>query len=90
MGFVGVNPDQNAMHFASAEGNFVITKFGFKEAAKAIADFPAIGRPSGYKDTRIKIVRDYLMVYKVLDTSIVIITIWDGRQHPLKLEKLLQ
>jgi addiction module RelE/StbE family toxin len=62
----------------------------FKEAAKAIADFPAIGRPSGYKDTRIKIVRDYLMVYKVLDTRIVIITIWDGRQHPLKLEKLLR
>jgi hypothetical protein len=30
------------------------------------------------------------MVYKELDTRIVIITIWDGRQHPLKLKKILQ
>jgi addiction module RelE/StbE family toxin len=62
----------------------------FKEAANAVADFPGIGRSLGYKDTRIKIVRDYLMVYKVLDTRIVIITIWDARQHPLRLEKLLK
>ena len=62
----------------------------FNEAADLISKFPKIGKRTGYKDTRIKIVRDYLMVYKEYDTQISIITIWDGRQDPLKLERILQ
>ena len=64
--------------------------FLFKNAANLISKFPKIGKLTGYKDTRIKIVRDYLMVYKEYDTQISIITIWDGRQDPLKLERILQ
>ena len=62
----------------------------FNEAADLISKFPKIGKLTGYKDTRIKIVRHYLMVYKDYDTQISIITIWDGRQDPLKLERILQ
>ena len=62
----------------------------FNEAANLISKFPKIGKLTGYKDTRIKIVRDYLMVYKEYDTQISIITIWDGRQDPLKLERILK
>ncbi len=62
----------------------------FIDAANLISKFPKIGKSTNYKDTRIKIVRDYLMVYKEYDTMISIITIWDGRQEPLKLKKILQ
>lgn len=62
----------------------------FNDAANLISKFPKIGKLTAYNDTRIKIVRDYLMVYKEYDTQIAIITIWDGRQDPLKLEKILR
>ena len=31
----------------------------FNDAAEIIAVFPQMGKPSGYKDSRIKIVKDY-------------------------------
>jgi len=60
------------------------------DATKAIANFPNIGKLTGYKNTRVKIVRDYLIVYKELENEIVLIAIWDARQNPLKLQKILQ
>ena len=62
----------------------------FIDAANLIAKFPKIGKPTGYKETRVKLVRDYLMIYKEEDTFVSIVTIWDGRQNPLKLEKILR
>ena len=62
----------------------------FNDATNSISKFPNIGKLTGHKDTRVKIVRDYLMVYKEYDSYISIITIWDGRQNPLKLVKILQ
>src|SRR4051812_15911834 len=60
----------------------------FNDAADIIASFPKIGKPSGYKDSRIKIVKDYLLIYKEFDTFISIITIWDARQNPIKLKNI--
>jgi toxin YoeB len=62
----------------------------FEDAVNLIAKFPKIGKPSEYKDTRIKIVRDYLLVYKEYKDLILIITIWDGRQNPLTLKNILK
>ena len=62
----------------------------FNNATNLISKFPKIGKLTGYKDTRIKIVKDYLIVYKEYESQISIITIWDGRQDPIKLEKVLQ
>ena len=62
----------------------------FIDAVNLIAKFPKIGKPTGYKETRVKLVRDYLIVYKEEDTFVSIVTIWDGRQNPLKLEKILR
>jgi len=39
---------------------------------------------------RIKIVRDYLIIYEETETQIFILTIWDSRQGPDKLKKILQ
>ena len=47
----------------------------FKEAVNIIKDFPQIGKQSDDKNTRIKIVRDYLIIYEETETVIYILTI---------------
>ncbi len=61
----------------------------FKNATRIIAEFPGIGKQTQDKTLRIKIVRDYLMIYQVTATQIQILTIWDSRRDPEKLEKIL-
>jgi addiction module RelE/StbE family toxin len=61
----------------------------FKESVKIIADFPQIGKPTEDINTRIKIVRDYLIIYEETESQIHILTIWDTRQDPEKLKNIL-
>ncbi len=58
----------------------------FEEATQLVAIHPNTGRLTDYKNVRYKIVRDYLMMYEVLGNQIHILTIWDNRQNPEKLE----
>ncbi len=63
----------------------------FKEAVKLIADYPEIGKPTDDKNARIKIVKDYLVIYEVDEKDrLLILTIWDSRQDPKKLERILR
>jgi len=62
----------------------------FKESIKIILDFPQIGKVTDDTKARIKIVRDYLMIYEETETQIFILTIWDSRQDPEKLKKILE
>ena len=62
----------------------------FKESIKIILDFPQIGKVTDDTKARIKIVRDYLIIYEETETHIFILTIWDSRQDPDKLKKILQ
>ncbi len=62
----------------------------FKIAIQTIVDYPQIGKPLEYNSVRAKIVRDYLIVYRVYDKYILIITIWDARQDHLKLQKIIE
>jgi len=60
----------------------------FKESVKIITDFPQIGKPTDDLNTRIKIVRDYLIIYEETESQIHILTIWDSRQDPEKLKNI--
>ena len=62
----------------------------FKESVKIIIDFPQIGKLTDETNTRIKIVKDYLIIYEVTETQIFILTIWDSRQNPDKLNKIFK
>ena len=62
----------------------------FKESIKIITDFPEIGKPTDQANTRIKIVKDYLIIYEETETQILILTIWDSRQDPGKLKEVLK
>ena len=61
----------------------------FKESVKLITDYPQIGKLTDDTNTRIKIVRDYLLIYEETETQIFILTIWDSRQDPDKLKNIL-
>ena len=62
----------------------------FKEAILLLRQHPYIGRPTDDALVRIKIVKEYLLIYEVTETSINILSIWDGRQDPSKLEDILK
>ena len=62
----------------------------FRETTKTISKFPKIGKPTNHRQTRIKVVRDYLMVYKEFENYISVISVWDARQNPVTLEKILE
>ena len=62
----------------------------FKEAINIIKDFPQIGKQTDDRKARVKIVKDYLIIYEETHNSIIILTIWDSRQDPKKLEKFLK
>ena len=61
----------------------------FKHAINIIAEFPRIGKPTSDKNARTKVVKDYLIFYQESKTTIFILTIWDSRQDPNKLKKIL-
>ena len=62
----------------------------FKEAILLLRTHPYIGRPTDDAPVRIKIVKEYLLIYEVTETSINILSICDGRQNPTKLEDILK
>lgn len=64
--------------------------FLFKEAINIISKFPQIGRPTDHQNVRVKVVRSYLIIYEDTETTIFILTIWDSRQDPNRLEELLK
>jgi toxin YoeB len=62
----------------------------FREAINIIKDFSKIGKQTDDSKARVKIVADYLLFYEETDDSIILLTIWDSRQDPKKLEKILK
>ena len=54
----------------------------FKEATLLLHEHPYIGRSTDDALVRIKIVKEYLLIYEITETSINILSIWDGRQDP--------
>lgn len=62
----------------------------FKQVVHLISNFPQIGKPTSDANARIKVVKDYLVIYQETDTQIYILTIWDTRQNPEKLKEILK
>lgn len=62
----------------------------FREALNLIRDYPQIGKQTDDQKVRIKIVKDYLLIYEETPDNILLLTIWDSRQNPQQLEKILK
>jgi plasmid stabilization system protein ParE len=63
--------------------------FAFEKIIETIAEHPKIGKLSGYNDIRFGILKPYLIAYQEFKSEILIITIWDTRQDPEKLKKII-
>lgn len=45
-----------------------------------LAEHPTVGRKTELLNVRVKIVRDYLILYEFSDTELIVLSIWDGRR----------
>lgn len=61
----------------------------FIQASELLSIHSLTGRPTTIEDVRVKIVRDYLMVYRSTNAEIQILAIFDSRQNPDLLEDIL-
>lgn len=52
----------------------------FSEAINLLSQHPKIGRTTTYENTRISIVRNYLIFYEATETELIILSIWDARR----------
>jgi addiction module RelE/StbE family toxin len=59
----------------------------FRESVRIIKDFPQVGKTTDEQSTRIKIVKDYFLIYDETETQILILTVWDSRRDPDKLKE---
>lgn len=53
---------------------------------QVLREFPYIGRPTQKTNIRSKVVRDYLVLYKITGEKIIVLRVWDSRQNPQKLK----
>lgn len=62
----------------------------FIKAVELLSIHPRLGRKTSEKEIRIKVVKDYLILYKYSDTELRVMSIFDSRQDPEKLKKRLK
>jgi plasmid stabilization system protein ParE len=56
----------------------------FREGVKLLSKTPELGSATKFPSVRFKIIRDYLVYYRINSDFIEIITIWDSRRNPKK------
>jgi addiction module RelE/StbE family toxin len=61
----------------------------FIAAAEFVAEFPLVGKKSNLENVRMKIVRDYLVIYEFDDEVIYVLRIWSTQQNPERLKEIL-
>jgi toxin YoeB len=61
-----------------------------KEAVELVARYPKIGKETDKAHVRVKVVRDYLIIYEEAPSQIEILTNWDSRQDPDQLDVMLE
>lgn len=56
------------------------------ESLILVSKHPLIGKRTDVENVRVKLLRDYLIVYEEAENEIVVLTIWDNRRNPESLE----
>lgn len=54
----------------------------FSKAIRQIQQRPGIGSPTQMEGVRVKVIRDYLIVYESLEDQLHLLAIWDSRRNP--------
>lgn len=54
----------------------------FSKSALILCEFPNSGILADFEAVRVKTIRGYQLFYKLVNESLVILTIWDSRRNP--------
>lgn len=60
----------------------------FIKAIEILAYYPQLGRKTDNEKARIKIIKDYFIIYEFDDIELRILSIFDTRQDPAKFKKV--
>lgn len=58
----------------------------FINSVNRLSENPLIGRKTDFEDVRVKIVRDYLLLYQFSKSELRLLSIWDSRRDESKIE----
>ena len=58
----------------------------FNEIMTLTTSFPYAGIETEFDNIRIRIVKHYKLVYRITDSDIEVLTVWDTRQDPKRLK----
>ncbi len=58
----------------------------FNDIMTLTVSFPFSGQLTDIPDVRIRIVKHYKLIYRITDTAIEVLTVWDTRQDPKNLK----
>jgi len=61
-----------------------------KDAVNWINTNPTVRRKTNYQGIFVKAVRDYQIIFEEDNTAIYVLTIWDTRQNPEKLNEIIE
>lgn len=61
-----------------------------KESLKLICKFPTIGKRTKKENVRVKVLRDYLIIYEITANEIVVLSFWDCRKNPEDLKSIVE
>lgn len=61
-----------------------------RQCIQLIAELPEIGKPTTLPNVKLKVLRDYFIVYRVNGDYLEVITIWDTRRNPENLGEILK
>jgi len=59
----------------------------FSERIKLLSEYPEIGRQTNDSKVRVTPIKDYLIMYEITTTEIIILLIWDSRRDESKFNK---
>jgi len=62
----------------------------FVSASELISNQPEIGRKIAKSNVRMKVVRNYFIIYEFNELEVDILIIWDFRRNPIKLKQRLK
>jgi addiction module RelE/StbE family toxin len=60
------------------------------ESLDLILKYPLIGKLTDKENIRIKVLRDYLIIYEITIKEIVVLSLWDCRQNPNDLIRIVK
>ncbi len=60
------------------------------ESLILISKHPLIGKRTDKENVRVKVLRDYLIIYELTESDLVVLSIWDCRQKPEDLKRIMR